>query len=252
MRKILLLVFLLTSTILFAQANRQNTYNVLLFNATYGVHLPAGDLTKRFGSNFSVGGGLEIVTEKNNLIFGLKGNNLFGNRVKEDVLASLRDSDGFILGNGGANRGLYAEVYLRERGFYVGGHIGKLFSINEKNKRSGIRATFGLGLLQHKVRIQDETGSADQLRGEYFKGYDQLSNGLAFEQFIGYQLLSKSRGINFFAGFELSQAFTKNRRAFDFAAQRKDDSARFDVLLGFRIGWSLAFYVGERGEDIFY
>ena len=252
MKKILLLALLFTGTILTAQSNRKNTYNALLFNASYGIHLPVGDLSKRFGFNFSLGGGLELVTEKDNLILGLKGNNLFGNRVKEDVLSSLRDSDGFILGNGGAGSGLYADVYLRQRGFYAGGHLGKLFAFSEKNKRAGIRATFGIGLLQHKVRIQDETGTADQLKGEYIKGYDQLSNGIALEQFIGYQVLSRSRSINFFAGLELTEAFTKNRRTFSFVTQSRDKSSRFDVLLGFRIGWSLAFYVGERGEDIFY
>ena len=49
-----------------------NTYNVLTINTTYGVHLPSGDLSNRFGNNFSLGGGLDFITEKKNLIFGFK------------------------------------------------------------------------------------------------------------------------------------------------------------------------------------
>jgi len=221
-------------------------------NFTYGFHTPGGDLSNRFGTNFSLGGGLDFITEKKNFIFGLKGNNLFGNTVKEDVLFSLRDSDGFILGSVGAGQAAYAEVFLRERGFYAGGHVGKLFALSNKNKRAGIRLTLGAGLLQHKVRIQDETGSADQLKGDFIKGYDQLSNGLAFEQFIGYQQLNRKTGVNFFAGIELTEAFTKNRRNINFATQSRDEKNRFDVLLGFRVGWLFSFYVGERAEDIRY
>ncbi len=248
----LLLSYCLCSTLCFAQRNSINTYNVITLNMTYGAHLPGGDLSNRFGNNFSLSGGLDFMTEKKNFIFGLKGNNLFGNTVKEDVLLSLRDSDGFILGSLGAGQATYAEVFLRERGFYAGGHVGKLFNLSNKNKRAGIRLTLGAGLLQHKVRIQDETGAADQLKGELIKGYDQLSNGLSFEQFIGYQQLNRITGINFFAGFELTEGFTKNRRNINFAAQSKDNTSRFDVLVGFRVGWSFSFYIGERAEDIRY
>lgn len=244
--------FLFWSSLGFAQRNNINTYNVLTINTTYGVHLPGVDLSNRFGNNFSLGGGFDFITEKKNLIFGLKGNNLFGNTVKEDVVSTLRDSDGFILGSVGGGEATYAEVVLRERGFYAGGHVGKLFSLSKTNKRAGIRLTFGAGLLQHKVRIQDESGAADQLKGELIKGYDQLSNGLAFEQFIGYQQLNRKTGVNFFAGLELTEAFTKNRRSINFATQSKDDRNRFDVLFGFRVGWLFTIYVGERAEDIRY
>jgi len=235
-----------------AQRNAINTYNVITLNVNYGFHNPAGDLSNRFGTNFSVGGGLDLITEKKNLIFGLKGNNIFGNSVKEDVVASLRDRDGFIIGSIGAGEATYAQVFLRERGFYLGGHFGKLIPLSKKNKRAGLRLTFGVGLLQHKVSIQDENNNADQLQGDLIKGYDQLTNGLAFEQFIGYQQLNRKTGINFFAGFELTEGFTRNRRSINFATQSPDLVNRFDVLLGFRVGWSLTFYVGERAADIRY
>lgn len=235
-----------------AQSSQNNAYSAVLFNTCYGFHIPAADLSDRFGSNFSIGGSIEYLTEKGNWMLGIKGNNLFSQNVKEDVLAPIRTSDGFLIGNSGAAEGQFALVVLRERGFYAGGLVGKLFTLSKKNKRSGIRATIGAGLLQHKIRIQDESGTAQQIAGDYKKGYDQLSNGLALEQFIGYQYLSTNRGINFFAGFEFTQAFTKNRRNSNFVTRTKDETKRIDVLTGFRIGWTIPIYVGEKGEDLFY
>jgi len=251
-RTLYIIFFIIGTSSLCAQNQRKNTYTALVTNISYGVHLPVGDLADRFGANFSIGGGLELLTERHNWILGIKGNNLFGTTVKEDVLASLRDADGFILGNNSNGQGGYAIVALRERGFYIGGHIGKLWNVSKKNTRSGIRVTLGAGLLQHKVRIQDESGTVQAVKGDYIKGYDQLSNGLALEQFIGYQHLSTNRGLNFFAGIELTEAFTQNRRAVNFATQAKDTTQRKDVLVGFRIGWSLPIYIGERSEDLFY
>lgn len=250
-RNIILLFLLLTAFNCFAQ-QRKNTYTALLFQLSYGGHIPAGDLADRFGANFSIGGGIDLLTEKGNWILGIKGNNLFGKTVKEDVLAMIRDRDGFIIGNSTAGIGEYALVVLRQRGLYMGGHLGKIFSLSKNNTRSGIRVTIGLGLLQHKIRLQDESGNANQIAGEYSKGYDQLSNGLAIEQFIGYQHIGKNRGFNFFAGFEFIQAFTQNRRNFNFATRTTDTNQRFDALLGFRLGWTIPIYIGEKGEDLLY
>ena len=249
---ILLFLILLCCTICgIAQSPQRNTPSALLINTSYGFHLPSADLSDRFGSNFSIGGSIEYLTEKGNWMLGIKGNNLFGQNVREDVLATLRGSDGFLIGNTGST-GQFALVVLRERGFYAGGLVGKLFSLSKRNKRSGIRVTIGAGLLQHKVRIQDESGTASQIAGDLVQGYDQLTNGLALEQFIGYQYLSTNRGVNFFAGFEFTQAFTQNRRNFNFATRTQDTTSRIDVLTGFRIGWTLPIYVGEKGEDLFY
>lgn len=246
------LTFVFCTNALLAQRNAINTYNVLTLNTMYGVHFSGGDLGNRFGTNFGVGGGLDFITEKKNWIIGIKGNNLFGNTVKEDVLANLRDSNGFILGSIGAGEVGYATILLRARGFYAGGHFGKLFSLSTRNKRAGIRVTFGTGLLQHKVRIVDNSTTADQLKGDLIKGYDQLTNGLAFEQFIGYQQLNRKTGVNFFAGFELTEAFTQNRRTLNFTPYPTNTKTRLDILVGFRVGWSFTFYVGERAEDIEY
>jgi len=249
--KIILFFLLLTVFDCFAQTSK-NSYTALLIQLSYGGHLSAGDLADRFGNNFSIGGGIDLLTEKGNWILGIKAQNLFSKNVKEDVLADIRDRDGFIIGNREAGMGAYALIVLRERGLYAGGHIGKLFALSKNNPRSGLRATLGIGLLQHKVRIQDESGGVNQIVGDYIKGYDQLSNGLALEQFIGYQHIGKNRGFNFFAGFEFIQAFTKNRRNFNFVTRTIDTNQRFDALLGFRLGWTIPVYIGEKGEDLIY
>jgi len=216
--KIILFFLLLTVFDCFAQTSK-NSYTALLIQLSYGGHLSAGDLADRFGNNFSIGGGIDLLTEKGNWILGIKAQNLFSKNVKEDVLADIRDRDGFIIGNREAGMGAYALIVLRERGLYAGGHIGKLFALSKNNPRSGLRATLGIGLLQHKVRIQDESGGV---------------------------------GFNFFAGFEFIQAFTKNRRNFNFVTRTIDTNQRFDALLGFRLGWTIPVYIGEKGEDLIY
>ena len=69
-----LLSFLCWISLSYAQRNSINTYNVLTINTTYGVHFSGGDLSNRFGNNFSLGGGLDFITEKKNLISREKSN----------------------------------------------------------------------------------------------------------------------------------------------------------------------------------
>ena len=249
MRKVLLLLFCCITFVLTAQEEEKtNAGGALLINATYAYQIPGADLVNRFGTSGGIGGGVDYMTGKHNLIFGVEAYYLFGTKVKEDVLANLRGPDGNIIGN---NR-TFAQVQLRERGFYFGALVGKLISLSKNNKRSGIRISLGMGLLQHKIRVQDDSRSVLQLEGDYLKGYDRLSNGLAFTEFIGYQYLDPNRLINFFAGFEFTQAFTKSRRDFDFLSMSKDEQKRKDFLYAFKVGWSLPFYIGKDPETIFY
>ncbi len=74
------------------------------------------------------------------------------------------------------------------------------------------------------------------------KGYDRLSNGIGFTQSVGYLFLSNNRIANFFAGIEMNEAFTKNRRDFNYDQMKKDNQLRTDLLFGIRIGWILPLY----------
>lgn len=243
------ILFMILSILPVSTADAQNKGDVLMPYLSYAGHRPGADLADRFGNNFSLGLGLDWLTAKSNWIIGLNANFLFGNSVKSDVLASLRTDAGFIIGN---NR-LPADIALRQRGWLLQAEIGKHFPLNAENPRSGIRITISPGLLQHNIRIQDDPQQAvPQLLGDYKKGYDRLTNGFSLTEFIGYQLLSENRRMNFFLGLEFTQAFTQNRRDFDFVTRTKDETRRTDLLYGIRLGWIIPFYVGSAGGDIYY
>lgn len=226
---------------------KNNNGSLMTTNIQFGVHLTAGDMADRFGGHMSTGLGMDYITSKD-WIVGAHWNFYFGSNVKEDVLLSLRNEEGFIFGG---NQEV-ASVFLRQRGVSLGGHLGKIFRLN-KSKRSGIRATVGAGLYQHKIRIQDDpVVNVPQLSKEYKKGYDRLSNGLGLTQFIGYQHLGAFRRANFIVGFEFTEAFTQNRRNFNFDERAENNDSRFDFSYGLRMTWVLPFYLGESADEIRY
>lgn len=217
----------------------------LLAHIAYGFHFAGGDLADRFGNAGTFGGGVDFLTQKNFFV-GADGHYLFGTKVKEDPLAILRTDSFLIVGNNEAPAG----IVLRERGFYVGGHIGKLFTFGGTN-RAGLRLSLGAGVLQHWIRLQDDQKSLTQLTGSYRKGYDRRVRGLALNQFAGYQFLGNSRTVNFFAGLEFNQGFTETVRDWDFSSKKKLEGRRLDLRYGFRVGWTLPFYF-RKSEQIFY
>ena len=226
-----------------------NEGTLISYNVSYGAQLPAGDLADRFGFNYNLGNNVDLILASN-WIIGLDAQFIFGTDVKENpLLNNVIGPEGFIYSNSFTP----ADIVLRERGFYFGAKAGRLFALSKNNKRMGIRATFGAGLLQHKIRIQDDPQVfVPQLDDTYKKGYDRLTNGLALEQFIGFQYLGILRRVNFYAGFEIMEGFTMNRRSFNFDTQMPDTTSRLDILYGFRLGWTLPFYVGENSEEIYY
>jgi len=233
----------------YSQDERKNLGNILALNFQFGVGIPGGDLADRFGTTLSLGTGMDFITEKNNLIFGWKGDFHFGNEVKDNILGGLAP-DGFIFGNSFSSAD---ELRRAQRGFYIGAHVGKVFSFSSTNTRSGLRVTVGAGLLQHKIRLQQDPGNfVSQIGGDYAKGYDRLSNGLALRQFVGYQLLGNDKLVNFTFGVEFVQGFTQNRRSFNFDEMRADTDKRMDLLIGLKVGWTLPFYVGESTGEIYY
>lgn len=228
----------------------QDSYNrdpALTFALAYGYQIPGGDFAERFGSSFYLSSQIGILN-KNNWSLNLDGGLLFGDRVKEDVLAPLRTQEGNIIGN---DRAL-ADIQLRARAVYLGLNLYKVLVISDAYPRSGIRLGIGSGFFQHKIRIQDDPQRAvPQLTEELKKGYDRLSNGWYISQFVGYQYLSNDRRINFYAGFETMQAFTQNRRSINIDTGMTDTKNRLDATFGFKVGWILPLYLG-LGEEIFY
>lgn len=200
--------------------------------------LPGGDLAERFKYNTNIGGSLLFKTSKN-WIIGVEGSFLFGNKVKEDnILDIISTEQGFVIDGSG----MYADIRMFERGFSAYGKLGKVFPLFGPNPNSGLVAIAGFGFLQHKIRIEVNGNSAPQLKDDYKKGYDRLTNGFSTSQFIGYMHFSNRKLINFYAGIEVSESFTKNRRSFNFDQMKKDETNRIDLLYGVKFGWIFRLY----------
>ncbi|MCB9082187.1 MAG: hypothetical protein H6555_10795 [Lewinellaceae bacterium] len=239
---------LLVASSLGAQSTLKNQGQGILTGVSYALQLPAADLGQRFGSSFSAGLQTDYLTAKGNWLLGINGLFFFGGEVKENPLQGLQTVEGFIIGNDRTPAG----IQLRERGFFLGGSLGKLWGLSARNPRSGIRFNLGAGFLQHKIRIQDDPArDVPQLNDTYKKGYDRLSNGLALQLWLGYQYLAADRRLNYFIGLEGFQAFTRNRRTVNFDTRLPDTTNRLDILLGLRAGIVLPFYLGE-GSGILY
>lgn len=254
MRPIYFFIFLLQSFLASGQTMNAPTItpfpNTLLLNVSYAAQLPAGNLSSRFGLSMSAGTAIEYFWANKNWIIGAETFYLFGQTVKEDVLAFARTTEGEILGD----IGNYASVDLRQRGYYAGGYMGHFFKTKEQgNQIGGFRVTLGAGFLQHWIRIQDNQNvSVPQLSGAYRAGYDRLTNGLAFNQCIGWQVLSRNKRINFHIGLELTEGFTKNRRGFNFDTGLRDAKNRLDMLYALKLAWMLPFWSAQKASEIEY
>ena len=208
---------------------------------------PAGDLADRFGSSGTIGPGFFYKTASN-WIFNVDLNFIFGNVIREDsLIQNLINSHGFVIDD----QGHYAEVSFFERGFYSTFRVGKVIPIFGSNPNSGLLLTVGAGYMQHKIHIEVTNKAASALKGDYTKGYDRYSNGFSTVQFVGYVYHGKSRLANFFGGVEVVQAWTKNRRSMNFDTMRRDDTPRFDMLIGPKIGWIIPFNK-RMPEDFYY
>ncbi|MFZ4427471.1 MAG: hypothetical protein ACOYOO_09950 [Saprospiraceae bacterium] len=242
------ILFVLGSGSAQAQIKSQADGSAWLTEFSYGAHLPGGDMAKRFGPGFGIGTAVQRLSEKGNLMYGVQGQFLFGSDVREDVLSGLRTKEGYIIGN---DRNP-ADIQLRKRGRYLGVQAGKLWSVSPTNPRSGIRTSLGAGILQHRIRIQeDPLRAVQQVQGDYAQGYDRYASGPCIYQWIGYQVFSKDGKINLYLGFEGFQAFTRGRRDVQFDLQGPYLEKRLDLLWGIRAGWVVPLYSG-KGRTIWY
>ena len=226
--------------------SQDSAFTAGLIYVNYGYEFPGGDLAKRFGNNSAIGPGIAYKTDKN-WFFGAGFDYLFGGQVKENNLfRNIQTSEGEIIDQ----EGTYADVFMYERGYNISFRFGRIFSSKKVNPNSGILATFGGNFLQHKIRIENPNNSAPQIKGDYKKGYDRLTNGWGISEFIGYVYFGEQKIFNFFGGIEMTQAWTKNKRDFNFDTRSKDNSTRLDMLFGIKIGWIFPFY--KRSNQVFY
>ncbi len=244
---IALLFFLMTACTSHAQLSiRDTTIAFPMIGATFNYELPGGDLSKRFGNNYAIGGVFQWKLQSN-WIIGIEGSFIFSDDVRENhILDNFKTADGNIIDGSGQ----YGLVLLYERGLKFMLKGGKIFPLFGPNKNSGLLTTVGAGYLQHRIKIDTPGSPIPYLEGEYLKGYDRLTNGFAVTEFIGYLYFGNKRLVNFFAGLECTQGFTKGRRAMNFDTGLTDHANRTDLLFGFRAGWVFPLY--KRAADKFY
>ena len=225
-----------------APLHGQDSSTMVLFTFQYGAFLPVGDMGQRFGPGFSPGGELRWLSPSN-WTAGLQGSFLFGGQVKEDVLANLRTSEGYIIGN---DR-LPADLQLRMRGAYLGGQAGKLWPLGD-SPRSGVRLSLGAGWMYHFIRIQkDPSRYVAQVEGAYARGYDRLAGGPAGYQWLGYEVHNRNGQVNLYIGLEILLAFTHPLRDYQFDLRSPETGGRRqDGFIGLRAGWSLPWQFGKR------
>lgn len=225
---------------------KDSAISMVMIRPSYGIQLPGADLANRFGFNQTVG---LATTYKNKLgwMISAEGDFIFGNRITEPNLFSmLTTTEGTIIGEDG----LYGDIRVFERGYYITLSFGRLFKVLKPNPNCGFIVEGGVGFFQHKIKIQDKKNSVPSLNGDYVKGYDHLTNGLSVREFIGYQYISNHRLVNFYGGVEFLQGFTKNRRDYNYSEMSADPSTRFDMLMGIRVGWIIPLF--KEAPEEFY
>jgi len=219
-----------------------------LFDMSFTVHKPSGDMADRFGINSAIGIGANYKL-KNNWQFGMQYQWLFGQSVKQtNVLDSISGPTGQILDN----QGNVAVIRFFERGHTGYLQASKLIPLGVNNKNSGLFFQAGVGFMLHRIYIYSSTTTLPQLSDEYKKGYDRLSGGLSLKQFIGYQHLDPKKRINIVVGVEFQQGFTQSLRSFNYDTRIVDIQKRKDLLIGPKIGLILPFYTKKKSDEEFF
>jgi len=218
----------------------------LMIGANGDFDIPAGDMAKRFGISYRLGPSLHYKTSKN-WMFGVRADFILGTKIKEDsFMVGIKDNGGTLINQDGQRLG----VNTWERGYKIGVEVGKIINMSRTSGDNGIMLLTSAGFLQHKITIQDKGESIIEVRGDYRKGYDRLTNGGYIEQYVGYLYLSDNGLINFHLGLDVMWGFTQGRRDFLFDVRKPGNDKRNDILIGIRGGWILPAF--KRKSEEFY
>lgn len=244
--------FLLFSLSAFSQSQsvlKDSVVSFTMLRIHYGLNFPLADMSDRFGLSNALGAGFGVKTKKKVLI-GLEGSYLFSQNVKEtDMLENITGETGSLI----SASGLLATYAFSQKGFSLQLQGGKIIPFKKPNVNSGLMALLGAGYLQHKIVIDVNDAEAPMLSKEYLKGYDRLTNGFMLTQFIGYFFLdAKHKRVNCYGGIEISEAFTKNRRSWNYDENQKDDKARKDIFVSVKFGWVIPFYRSQTEKFYYY
>jgi hypothetical protein len=75
---------------------------------------------------------------------------------------------------------------------------------------------------------------------------------LLLSQYIGLIRLEKGKYVNVTLGFEITEAFTANRRPYDFHLQQKLSETRVDLMYGLKFTWMIPVYIGKSSSSQYY
>lgn len=245
-RVILILIVVFAGLSARAQSVSDTSLLMNMFSFHISGHVPGGDIAERYGMNLGVGGSY-MLKFKSNWMLSADFSFFSGNNFKEEeIFDAITDEDGIFINIYGE----IGEAAFYERGFYAGLKGGKLLPVIGPNPNSGLLLWASAGLLQYKTLIHQDGEDIPSINGDYKKGYDQLTNGLGISQFIGYMHIDSREPINFYVGLEFHQAWTQNRRDYNFHLMGPDNTKRNDFLFGIRFGW--VFPVNKSVSDTFY
>ena len=241
-------ILLLYSHRLFSQSFKNDKLNVPALTATYGFCLPMADLSDRY-TIFSQAGSSFLMKFKSNITVSLEGLILFSNNYRgESPLRSILNDNGTITNIHG-DQTLFT-LGMRGMQFQIKG--GYIISKYSHNPNSGITLSAGAGFFQSKYWIDQRGQNTPQIMGEYVKGYDKMSNGFALTQFIGYTYFHNKNFLNVYAGIEFTEAWTKDRRVWDFALNRKNDTKYNEIMTAFKVGFMIPFIRREAEGKYYY
>jgi hypothetical protein len=229
------------------KANGQDVSKLLL-GLGHGGGIPLGDVSERFGGQFESSIGLYKHYYKSNTMLGIDISLIYGNKVKENVLAGLQVDGKPLLGlNGSPSR-----LNLRQRGSTGFLTYAKLMSTKGEDYKGGIKWLVGIGLMEHHIRIVDDSRNNAYFSGDYLKGYDRYTFGPALKQAIGYQHISQSFNFSYSIMLEFEEGFTKSIRSVNFDTMLADESRRLDVFINLKGRFFLT--LNSRGDEdtIFY
>jgi len=216
---------------------------------TYKAQFPVGLLAERYGFNSSIGIGFHY-KNLDGWIFGVEGDYLFGDNIKDENNGLLNSyvfhQDGRIYDVAG----FPSDVFFFERGWTFSARVGKILIPAKNNPNSGWFAQIGGGFLQHRIFADTKEFDVPQLLGDYGSGIDRLTNGIMFVQYFGYLNLDRKKLQNLSIGLEIIEGFTKNRRSFNYDTMEAETESRLDILVGLRFSWILPVY--NNKEDYFY